>query len=358
MRGGLSFRPYREGDEEGIYNLHQAALPPERQKNEWMRWWYWLYKENPAGEGLIWLAEVDNRIVGQHSLIPLKIKMGNREVLSSWGVDAMTHPDYRRRGIFETISQNLFSDAVKNGITISTGFPNEYSRPGLIKKLGWFDVSHISVKCKPLNWNKTIRILINSNFLSVPLSVGTKLILDKFSCRTDKMSLPGDVVITRIYAFDERFDRLWSRVSEQFNIMVIRNSDYLNWRYRVPGKQYLIYTAEKNDEVSGYIVLRIKAKRNMKASVVFDMIAESEDIMYHLVLKAIESSRLAGADCIVYSLIANRAYHSILKRAGFISIPFNHAGHFCLRQISKEIPVTLLRDPGNWFVQVGDSDEL
>ena len=100
-----SMRAYREGDEDGILELWKATYPEKEYDREgWLRWWHWMYKENPAGPGRIWLAEYDGKIVGQYPIIPVLMKIGARIVTAFQSINLMTHPDHRRQGIYESLS--------------------------------------------------------------------------------------------------------------------------------------------------------------------------------------------------------------------------------------------------------------
>ena len=69
-------RSYQAGDEAGIFDLYRAVYPSVQcDKEQWLRWWHWLYRENPAGDAQIWLAEQDARIVSHYPMIPLKLKL-------------------------------------------------------------------------------------------------------------------------------------------------------------------------------------------------------------------------------------------------------------------------------------------
>ena len=78
-----SIRPYEEGDEKGIYKLWKIVYSEsESDWDRWMKWWHWLYMENPAGTGLIQIAEVDGEVVGHAAHIPVMMKFRFMPVLT------------------------------------------------------------------------------------------------------------------------------------------------------------------------------------------------------------------------------------------------------------------------------------
>jgi len=353
----LLIRAYKEGDEEKILELHKAVHPERKYDKElWMEWWHRMYKENPAGAGKVWLAEDDGKIVGQYALIPIVINIKSETITGAQSVDTMTHPDYRYRGIFESLARKTYIEAAKEGIYIVYGFPNKISHPGFIKKLSWFDVAAMQVVFKPLNWTNTLKIRIKNKFLLKLGGIGGNLV-DKIFYRAKRAPAVEGLTIAQVSSFDERINELWARVSSQYQIMVVRNKDYLNWRYcAVPGVNYSIYIAEKAGQICGYLVLRCMQREQIEAGIIFDIIAQSGDTARYLVSKAIEHCKQEKVDLIYYSTIANKAYIRAFRKNGFISVPFIKGGRFCAYSSASHISREFLRDPQNWLVQLGDSD--
>ena len=114
MGPSWTLREYKDGDEEGLFELHKAVFPSLKQSKErWMRWWHWMYRQNPTGTGRIWLAEHENRIVGQSAIIPVVMKFGSEIVTCFQALHTMTHPEYRRQGIYETLAKRTYAEAAK-----------------------------------------------------------------------------------------------------------------------------------------------------------------------------------------------------------------------------------------------------
>lgn len=358
MKRKWSMRVYNEGDEEGILELWKAVHPErEYDREKWLRWWRWMYKENPAGEGRIWLAEHGDKIVGQYAIMPVNVKIGNKIVFSSQSLDTMTHPDYRRQKVFETLAKRVYDEAANDGIHIVYGFPNKFSYPGFIKKLSWFDIAPLQIMLKPFNWRSAIRLKVKNKFLQKVLALGAGLVFNKIFFRTQQPPFAEGLAINQVSSFDDRINDFWAKVSSQHQIMVVRNKDYLNWRYSTPEANYSIFVAEKSGEIRGYLVLEHKLQGVTKVSYIFDLIAQSEEIMHCLVSKAMDDCQQKKVDLILYSLIANKTYRRILKRSGFISLPFLKGARFCAYVSPQFTPLEeSLRNPQNWLVEPGDSD--
>lgn len=318
-----------------------------------------MYKDNPAGTGKIWLAEHDGRIVGQYAIVPVRVKIGSKTILASQSLDTMTHPDYRRQGMFETLAKKVYDEARNEGIYLVYGFPNEFSYPGFIKKLNWFYIDTMQSMFKPLDWRNTIKLKVGNEFLQGIAATGAGLVFNKVFFRTQKPPFVEGLTISQTTFFDERFDEFWSKICHQSQIIVVRNRDYLNWRYSTPNVSYSILVAERDGKICGYLVLRDRKdrmKKNVRLSYIFDIVAQSEEVMHCLVSRAVEHCRQNKIDLILYSFIAGRIYHRVLKRNGFISLPFTERMRFCAYSSSPHISREFLTKGENWFVQIGDSD--
>lgn len=359
MERKWSVRTYKEGDEMGILDLWKAVYPDrEYDWEKWLRWWHWLYKENPAGQCWICMANDGGKIAGQTAVIPIVIKIGTMNVLSSQEVDAMTHPDYRGQGMYKCLALRAYSEAAKSGVHTRFQFPNDASYPIGTKKLDWIKMPNMNIMLKVFNWNSALKLKVNNLYLRIIIATVARIIFNKIIFRTHRLPVIDGLTITKIKSWDDRVDKLWANVSSQYQIMVVRDKSYLNWRYSAPDVNYSIFAAEKTGEICGYLVLQHTIQRGLKISHIFDLIAQSEDIMQYLVAKAVEECQQKGIDIIRYPLIANKIYHRILKNNGFIFIPFLKGGHFCTYTVSKSISREFISNPRNWLVQIGDSDNI
>jgi len=354
-----AMRDYHEGDEEGIFELLKAVYPErEHDYGRWLRWWRWMYKDNPAGPGRIGIAEHNNKIVGHYAIVPLRLSIMGKTVLASQALDGLTHPDYRRTKIFETLVRKVHADGARDGIRIVYGFPNQFSRAGLVGKLDWFDIANMQLMLKVINWKDAIGLLAKNQYLGSIFSPIASLLCDKTLLRRKRPNVAEGLTVKEVTSFDERLDILWSKVANQFHIMVLRDDAYLRWRYGAPETNYSIFIAEKDSEVLGYLVLKYMnmTDNGIKVGIIFDMVAQSKDVLDPLIRKLISACQQNKVALIQYQLRVNKVYRRVLKRNGFISLPFSKGSHFCAYSTRTDIAQQFLRNPDNWFVQIGDSD--
>lgn len=347
-------RPYRDGDERGILELWKAVYP-EREYNQekWLRWWNWKFKGNPAGDSLVCVADHDGKIVGQVSIIPVRMKVGNEIVTAGLVGDTMTHPEYRRQRISMAIHNGVYAQAEGSGISFIFGFPNKVNRLVGVN-VGDFPVARMQVLARVLSWGSALRMRTRSKLLLKLGSIGGNLFSGVF-CRARRMPAVEGLSVCQIPFFDESINQLWDRVSSQYHITTVRTKDYLNWRYvTVPDVSYSIYIAEKDGRIDGYLVLGCEQRTEVKLGVILDVVARSGWTAQCLVARAVEQCYREKAGLVYCSVAANKTYVKAFRRDGFISVPFIKDSLFG-RLISPVIPRDFLEDSKNWFIQSGDA---
>jgi len=359
MNKGYTLREFRDGDEEGIFELWQSIHPDDRTgRDEWMKYWTWLYRENPAVEAIIQVAEDNGKIITHHAIVPVWLNIGTEQAMGSWGVDAMTHPQYRRQGIWEKVIKEIWVRAADNGIDITPGFPNRYSLPGLTEKLQWFKITSMTLAFKPVDWEKTLAVKVGNRFLLKAGSLVAAVASGVQNINNRRLSGTEDISVHTITSFDDRFAALWDNVSRQYLIMTARTPAYLNWRFSRPDAEYTMMAAEKNNELQGYVVLRDRDVNGAPVSYIVDMVAESPETMRYLISESVKTCKRNGSAALLFSYIGDNRYRLPLKREGFLSFPFMKGGLFCARLNTDRFSQSMLQETGNWMVQPSDADTI
>ena len=350
-------RQYLPDDEDQIFQLRNAVRPEEHyNRNEWLQWWHWTYKVIPEGSK-IWLLEIDGKIVGLFSLLYTNMKIGDRTIKTAQSIDESTHPDYRRRGVMSALQTHVIAEETQNGIEVFFGFPTDMAYTKDIK-LGYLKVDELKKIYRVLHWDNALRNRISCGILRKLISIVVGGI-SGIVCKKDKLSVDQEIQIYKIDSFDERINNFWDRVSKQINICAVRNNERLNWRYAtVPNTKYEIFQAEKAGIVYGYIVLRYLMRRESRVAVIYDLMAETEEVSQYLLQTAIEESRANDIDYIYWAGISNERYQKAFKERGFIQLQIGQLSRFLVYSRIKSISQDFLTKPENWLVQIGDSDQL
>jgi len=356
MQSKWLVRGYQEGDEEQIFELVKAVYGKKvPEKERWLKGWKWMFVDNPDNSSMIWLAEHDSKIVGQYPAIIETLKVEDKIIKGAQLIDTMTHPQYRRQGIFSTLGEKALTE-LENGEThLVYCFPTQEVYPLHIKSR-WLNVCAFQVMIKPLNLKNILQkyFVRNRLLLNIFTSCGNRAIKAFF--RSKKVPDDDMSKVREVTSFDDRINEFWNTISDDYNIIRIRDKKYLNWRYvDMPNADYTIYVAEEEDEICGYIVLGCKNEAGLAWGHIYDILALTgrEDIIQCLIAKAVKYFSGKKVDVISTKMVANEVYRKSFLRNGFIP-RFRFKGRFIAYNASTELSDEFLKNPKNWFIQQGD----
>lgn len=350
-------RLYTPGDEDQIFELVNAVWESKLEiptKNYWIKGWQWMYACNPSGKPIIWLAEKKGKLVGVYPLVMVDMKIGESLGKAGQIVDTMTHPQYQRQGIAFSLGSKSLRKLGEQKALLAFGFPNAESYP-LHMISGWIDVCAIQSMTKPLNLkNILIKYFnLNDNVANL-LSKLLELPLRGIFPATNSPTIDG-LTISKISSFDDRFNEFWERISIDYNIIVQRNKNYLSWRYiDTPNSIYTIYMAEVDKTIFGYMVLEEKEQNGLLIGQILDITAPKDQnvIVRCLISTAVKHFEQTKVDVISSRLVCNR-YRDCFLKSGFIPYPRSKS-RFIAYKASPAISDEYLKDPNNWFIQLGD----
>ena len=318
--------------------------------------WRWQYDENPncPPEGPeIWVAKEDGRVLGQYATMPVRLKVLDRILGASWGMDVMVGPNLQRKGIGSRLF--LYWD---QQVEASLGLGLSVSSYTLFKKLNWEDVGPVPCFSAVVDVRALLERRIGANFTtSAVLAPLVKLFMwIVFPRRRTKN---GNLVEVRRAAepFGADYDSLWERVAPAYDFIAERRAHYLEWKYRkVPHVSYDIFEAHKDGVLTGCIVLRVTERNGAKLALVVDLLAEPDDkaTLGSLLDHAFSWAREHDA-ARLQTFTFDRRIQARLASKGFMRIA--SPMQFCVRIHSDHVDELFFRDTSRWHVSFGDSDQ-
>jgi hypothetical protein len=221
----------------------------------------WKFCDRPGKPSLLAVAVSENKIVGLSSNTFQKIKVGENLYQASTGTDAAVEPEYRRKGIMKKTM--ALRDQVRKdiGVAMTWSFTSNPILINMYKKEGRCTYPE---KIVQLNRIKDVDKHVKNRGWKYPmlysLGISTlKIINSLFNFRRNHKT--SDVRIASLDKFDDRYNQFWDKVKLQYNFIVERRSEYMNWRYMDPrGGDYRVRVACRGDEILGYCVSRIDQK--------------------------------------------------------------------------------------------------
>lgn len=358
-KGSISIRRFKPADVDGIINLLTATFNTRFTKE----WWDWKYKSNPNGffgeKGDIWVAEVDNKIVGHYAIMPEKFKVNSETIRVAQSIDTATHPDYRRRGLFTSLANKVYNDA-KERYPFIYGFPSEMAYKGFIR-LGWEDIK-ISSFCKVLDYDTVLSTKFGNKLVRTALQLGVRMIIKvgQWGKILSRKGEKGNIIeIEEIDEFPTEIDDFCNEASKNYSFIADRTHEYLNWRFSRVFGSYQIYVARsvQNKEITGYIVLH---KRKSILNIVDLVTLQGEDkTMVDLIDKATEVGNMEGVDFILCLYPKTCRQARLFVKRGFFSPDeiLRFLKKYSLRYILYDLNSKgVVPDVDSWYYTFADTD--
>ncbi|EMX2132269.1 GNAT family N-acetyltransferase [Citrobacter cronae] len=178
----------------------------------------WLLHKNPHGDGISVNIRIENELVANMFLVPIKLIKNGREKYAYYATDVLTHPNHRDKNLFVKLIRCSI-DFLKEQNSCLIGHPNSNALPG------W--------KRTKMNFQPIIK-----SFLSKPSLCNKRKIV------TD---------ISQVSASDRK--DINDILSCSSNLIVDSNMDFLTWRYiNHPVRKYNVEFIYDKHTLVGVIV--------------------------------------------------------------------------------------------------------
>jgi hypothetical protein len=223
-RKPLTIRLYKPGDEIGIVKLFKEIFGREMTIEEWR--WKYTGQGNKKVYSSIAVNET-NEVIAHYGGVPHRMIYHGKEIYGLSIGDVMVHPTFRGLKLFKKAAAMVPDEAAIDGFILGYGFPNERALQ-LPEKLGLYEKIEDVFEA-----NKEVRFHKNMN----------RLLYKFFPISYD----------------DRRINKLWESVKDTFGLSVVRDREYLQWRYeKHPFFSYELWGLRKrwSRRLQGLAVLR------------------------------------------------------------------------------------------------------
>jgi hypothetical protein len=349
----LLIRAYQKADEVEISRLLNLVFHEKRPLQEWQ----WKFQENPAGFSIITIAEWLGKIYGQYASLVIPFKFKEQSVLVGQPVDTVIHPDFRGTG---RLLQRLFASASllaqENNIAFGFGFPNEIHYPVGKRILKYQDIGPLRILFRKLNWRNAVRRRLPMLPQWILHVVG--FISNAFYRVSLAAQRRHGIAVREVSTFDERINELWEKAKGSYDILAIRDQQYLNWRYLTrPSGQYRILIGERAGTIVGYLVLKLSQEGEVSLGLVVDGLslndAKVDDAMIRAAMGRFLVKKVDYVHC--WALKEDRFFQALM-RCGFREHPGMKSIPVVCFVFSGEVDETFLKDPRHWHLTIGDTD--
>lgn len=351
----VEIRKYIDGEEESINFLFNHVFECKRSMDEWK----WKYVENPAVKDpsdWISLAMRGDELIGHYASMAMALKIGEKVVTVPSPVDSMIKPDSK---VSVSVLKKLMlhnAEITKKHSYFGFGFPNEKAYVVGKRFLGYKDVGKMIPYFKRLSFRTIIKRRLK-NLPSIILYLLHKLSqLFIFLSMTYYEVQNKPIGITRVVdSFDDRFDKLWDKVKDNYGIWTVRKKEHLSWRYKAD--HYKILVCEKDRELIGYGVIKIENTNDATIGYIYDLLYCDKHVS--LLSGILKYMMGKNVDYVLFSLMNDDIVVDDIKEAGFDA-----------HESFKPFPVVYfpfypdlheddyIKDFRNWHLTYGDLDSF
>lgn len=382
---GLTFRmvdpsTLTEAEETGVIQLLRLAfnggpgwfdLPAAPIEH-----FHWKYRDFPY-EAFTYLGEFGAEIVGFGAQLNRRWLVRGREVTGRDGVDAALHPRYQNQGL--TSLRRDIIDEFDAGEGFSLSFASHPSTLHTRRRRGIPAVANpMDNLVRPLSISRHIqpahmangatgsgsrtRIALEGrarkrrSMLVRRMGWEWRMFRQRLENRPLRFPTAGWTIRT-VERFDDRIEAFFQEAAKQFDLIQVRNQQFLNYRYadRRAGP-FAIRLAEADGRILGYSVVRASESGGVLADLL--ALPGREDVAYALVQDALETGRRAQAPSLRTWMMRHHPYHRLLVHSGFVL----NRGIVEPGYDSKNMPGTeleFLSDPhARVHIVMGDTDHV
>ncbi len=227
--GSFSARPYRSGDDAEVLALWQLAFGRELDEAIWR----WKYAENPFGQRILLCLDDDGLALVMYSGVPYRANWNGREVEIVQLMDIMSHPDYRKTGLFVKAADTYFDLFAGGDSVLYYGIPGRY---------------HFDIGAKYLKYSE--------------LKSGVAYLRGEASVIARRARLFG-ATAERIDDAAVALDAVWTELKPHYPLAAIRDRAFVEWRFfQNPTRDYSVYLYRTglSKRPKGYAVVGIEGE--------------------------------------------------------------------------------------------------
>ena len=163
------------------------------------------YDTSYTGKSYFGFMAVDSsgEAIAFYGQFPCLISIEGQKHLACQVGDVITRPDYQKKGLFTLLGKTASQFAKEQGVNFLFCVPNENSKPGFIKSLGWRTESHFKI----FEWRvKTLPVYRILHKLRIPFIYGVYLNIFKFIFSQSPQQFIGQTQKNEVFTVFKRED--------------------------------------------------------------------------------------------------------------------------------------------------------
>jgi GNAT superfamily N-acetyltransferase len=343
-------RPYRPGDEKALVTLWTEAFGRSMTEAHWR----WKVKGRPTPVENVGVAvAADDRPIFQFVGIPCPAVVLGAPRIVMVGVDVVTAPAFRRRGVFTETARRLLENWREAGVALVLGLGNS-SGASLAQAPGCDQVFSLRRLIRPLRPERVL-----ARRARLPVLARLRGLGRLWNGVWDRLApaVPG-IALRPLASATPDIDIVWERAVARVQTSLVRDRAWVRWRYcESPNGPYRLTLAERAGIPVGYAVHRVVRNQGRTVVQVPEVFAPADARALRALVRSVVAAAAAeDAETVVTLAIPGSSAEREFRRAGFFLGPGSWPVE--VTRLDPAIPAAALRDPSGWWLMGGDFDVM
>lgn len=321
----------------------------------------WRYDENPHGRALSFVTRpAGGSGVSGYACSPrLASSFGDERSLATVGEtgDVMTHPDWRKRGLFSDLDRAAMAAARGAGWPLVFGLPNRRSAH-IFLELGWKAVgtvrSHVFLlRADAVSRARRAREGRVAGWISGFTARGSA------RARERRRTEAARVRVEELRRFPAEVVELSNAVSRRFAFMVRRDARYLDWRFLAgPSRLHrALGLFDGSGAFVGYVVVQLPRPGEGHGFLV-DVLGRDESVESAAIEAGLAHLESVGASYVEATAVDGSWWAGHLARVGFVPPRADRHLTVIVHVHQPDHPLARAAgEPSSWYLTDGDRDD-
>ena len=298
--------------------------------------------------------------------VPVLFLVGGRKEWASVTCDWFVHPAHRDNQLSMRLSMRMASERVLRfswgGQTsgkararwLATNSPAKEPFKAVPSKR-----MQLKPLAKPVDWGYLAHRKTGRRAVAAGAAVAASLVRPVERLFRRPRPVAG-VTIVELTEFDQRFDQLWTRVQGDYEVVAVRDSRYLRWRFDArPDAIYMRFAALRGSSLVGYLVSRVANDSDgAPFGYLVDFLIENRSTeLFSLLLWHAEQSLLRQHVKAIVCAVASSPFREQLKHSGYRKFESARPpGYFGASVNSTDPALMRFADLRQWYFTMSDGD--
>jgi GNAT superfamily N-acetyltransferase len=319
-------------------------------------YYLWLYFQNPVKGSSFWAAYHKDQMMGISTVVAKQVSIFGEKIKIGEDAAGFVHPAYQGRGIRTSLLKANMKTVEKNGIITVFGISRTKQIHRGFKKLNYTNIPALNLKCliKPVNFKRLLNSTIKSKIFC---TVGAFMIRAIYDLLFKKSAPepPEGISIQKDNFVSSAFDDFYLRCEKDYDVIQVRDSKYLNWRYFKGPDYYDFFSIRKGSGIVGYFVINTTPWRDMKIGNIVDFLTfkGNSRLVESIISRAIFELQKKNVDMEQVWVLKGSPFYRHFLKCGFI--PFRNV---MVLFNNTELVRSLVEKKPVFHFTAGDSDYL